>query len=100
MLARLAARTESVRLCEVVHAVENAAAGLLGRAAAADVLARVLHAGMAVRPGRVEMGNERRVWVRGYGNTVAVVGVFIDASMRSAILCTRSRSCQMVKSAA
>lgn len=62
VLARLAARTEGVRLCEVVQAVENAAAGLLDRAATADILARVLQAGVVVRPGRVEMGNERRVW--------------------------------------
>ena len=62
VLARLAARTEGVRLCEVVQTVENATAGLLDRAATADILARVLKTGMVVRPGQVEMGNERRVW--------------------------------------
>ncbi len=49
VLARLAARTEGVRLCQVVQAVENAAAGLFDRAATADILARVLQAGMVVR---------------------------------------------------
>ena len=62
VLARLAARTEGVRLCEVVQAVENATAGVLDRAATADILARVLQAGMVVHPGSIEMGNERRVW--------------------------------------
>ena len=62
VLARLAARSEGVRQCEVVQAVENATAGLLDRAATADILARVLQTGVVVRPGRVEMGNERRVW--------------------------------------
>ena len=64
VLARLAARSEGVRLCEVVQTVENAAAGLLDRAATADILARVLHKRVVVRPGRVEMGTERRVWRR------------------------------------
>lgn len=62
VLARLAARKEGVRLCQVVQAVENAAAGLLDRAATEDILARVLRTGTVVRPGLVEMGNERRVW--------------------------------------
>ena len=62
VLARLAARSEGFRLCEVVPAVENATAGRLDRAATADILARVFQMGMVVRPGRVEMGNERRVW--------------------------------------
>lgn len=62
VLARLGARTEGVRLCEVVQAVENATAGVLDRATTADILARVLQAGRVVRRGRVEMGNERRVW--------------------------------------
>ena len=62
VLARLAARTGGVRLCEVVQAVENAAAGLLDRAATADILAHVVRMGMVVRPGSVELGNERRVW--------------------------------------
>jgi len=62
VLARLGARTEGVRLCQVVQVVENAAAGLLDRSATADILGRVLQAGMVVRPGSVEMGNERRVW--------------------------------------
>ena len=64
VLARLAARSEGVGLCEVVQAVENATAGLLDRAATGDILARVLHTGTVVRPGRVEMGNERWVWRR------------------------------------
>ena len=64
VLARLAARSEGVRLCEVVQAVENATAGVLDRAATGDILARVLHTGTVVRPGRVEMGNERWVWRR------------------------------------
>jgi len=62
VLARLGARTGGVRLCEVVHAVENAAAGLLDRAASADILAHVLRTGMVVRPGSVEMGYERQAW--------------------------------------
>ncbi len=62
VLARLAARSGGVRLCEVVLTVENATAGLLDRAATADILERVLQTGVVVRPGRVEMGNERRVW--------------------------------------
>ena len=52
VLARLAARTEGVRLCEVVQAVENATAGVLDRAATADILARVLRTGAVVRAAR------------------------------------------------
>ena len=62
VLARLAARAERIRLCEVVQAEENATVGVLDRAATADILARVFQAGMVARPGRVKMGNERRGW--------------------------------------
>ena len=62
VLGRLASRAEGFRLCEVVQEVENATAGLLDRAGTSAILERVLSMGVVVRPGSVEMGNERRVW--------------------------------------
>ena len=54
VFARLAApRTESVRLCEIVQAVENATAALVDRAATLDIPGRVLQGyGRAPRPCR------------------------------------------------
>ena len=62
VLGRLASRAEGVRLRDIAREVENATAGLLDRAATADILERVLNMSAVVHPGSDEMGNERRVW--------------------------------------